>query len=136
MNWLNILMGRPPAKPSSTATLRREPGGIFALRLGGVLNKATLDNIQAVARRDIEAGSNALKVLLILNDFRGWKSGDNWGDLDFFERYEACIAKIAVVGDIRWKPETLLFLGAGQRRGSVSFFLPLNEREARAWLAE
>ncbi len=106
------------------------------MRLGGVLNKAKLDNIQAVARRDIEAGSNALKVLLILNDFRGWKSGDNWGDLDFFEHYESCIAKIAVVGDIRWKPETLLFLGVGQRRGSVSYFLPLNEREARAWLVK
>lgn len=47
MGWLQKLLGRAPAKPSVTASFRKEPNGVHAVRIGGVLNKATLDNIQA-----------------------------------------------------------------------------------------
>ena len=136
MNWLQKLLGRTSAPPSVTASFRKEPNGVYALRIGGTLNKATLDNIQSVARHNIEAGVQDLKVLLILDDFRGWKRGDDWGDLDFFSRYEASIAKIAVVGEPRWEAETLLFLGAGRRKGRVQYFMPHFDGRARAWLAE
>lgn len=89
-----------------------------------------------MARHNIEAGAQDLKVLLLLDDFRGWKRGDDWGDLDFFSRYEEFIAKIAVVGEPRWEAETRQFLGAGRRKGQVQYFLPHFEGRARAWLAE
>ena len=136
MNWLQKLFGKTPAPPSVAATFRKEPNGVYALHIGGTLNKATLDNIQAVARHNIEAGAKDLKVLLFLDDFRGWKRGDDWGDLDFFSLYEQNIAKIAVVGEPRWEAETLLFLGAGRRTGQVRYFPPHYEGRARAWLAE
>ncbi|HAL92515.1 MAG TPA: STAS/SEC14 domain-containing protein [Verrucomicrobia bacterium] len=136
MNWLKKLLGKTPDKPSVTAAFRKEPNGVYALRIGGVLNKATLDNVQAVARHNIEAGAKDLKVLLFLEDFRGWKRGDDWGDLDFFARHESSIAKIAVVGEPRWEAETLLFLGAGRRHGEARFFPKHFEGKARAWLAE
>ena len=135
MEWLQRLMGFSRKAPSVSASLRLDPGGIQVLRIGGVLNKATLDNIQSVARRGIEAGARDLKVLLVLQDFHGWKRGDDWGDLDFFGRYEAAIAKIAVVGEVCWEEETLLFLGAGRRHGEVRFFPPHFEGKARTWLA-
>ena len=136
MKWLKKWFGSAPAAPSVTASFRKEAGGIYVLRIGGTLNKATLDNIQAVARHNIEAGAKGLKVLLHLDDFRGWKHGDIWGDLDFFSRYEQNIAKIAVVGEPRWEAETLLFMGAGRRTGQVRYFPPHYEGRARAWLAE
>ena len=135
MEWLQKLMGFFRKNPSVSASLRLDPGGIYVLRIGGVLNKATLDNIQSVARRSIEAGARDLEVLLVLQDFRGWKRGDDWGDLDFFGRYEAAIAKIAVVGEVRWEEETLVFLGAGRRHGEVRFFPTHFEGKARTWLA-
>lgn len=136
MSWLNQLLGRAPARPPAPASFRRETSGVYALRIGGVLSKATLDNLQAVARHNIEAGARDLKVLLLLDDFRGWKRGDDWGDLDFFSRYEEFIAKIAVVGAPHWEAETFLFLGAGRRRGQVRYFPPHYEGKARTWLAE
>ena len=136
MNWFRKLFGKLPAPPSVMATFRKEPNGVYALHIGGTLNKATLDNIQAVARHNIEAGARDLKVLLLLDDFRGWKRGDDWGDLDFFSRYEEFIAKIAVVGEPRWEAETRLFLGAGRRQGQVRYFPPHYQGRARAWLAE
>ena len=136
MKWLQKWFGFAPAAPAVTASFRKEAGGIYVLRVGGTLNKATLDNIQSVARHNVAAGVQDIKALLFLEDFRGWKRGDDWGDLDFFSRYEASIAKIAVVGDPRWESETLLFLGAGRRHGEVRFFTPHFEDRARAWLAE
>ena len=136
MNWLKRLLGMAPAAPSVTATFRRESDGLYVLRIGGTLNKATLDNVQSLGQRAIEAGARNLKVLLFLEDFRGWKRGDDWGDLDFFARHEANVAKIAVVGDPRWEAETRLFLGAGRRHGEVRFFPEHFEGRARTWLAE
>ena len=135
MKWLQKLLGGTPASPSVTASFRKDPNGVYMLRIGGVLNKATLDNIQSAGRHVIEAGAKELKVLLFLEEFRGWKRGDDWGDLDFFGRYEAAIAKIAVVGETRWEEETFLFLGAGRRHGEVRYFPPHFEGKARTWLA-
>lgn len=137
MNWLRKLFGggTSPAAATTVATLRKEAGNIYVLRLGGVLNKATVDRIQGLAAQDISRGAKSLKVLIILDGFRGWKQGDNWGDLDFFAQYEADIAKIAVVGDARWKSEIMIFLAASQRTGAVQFFPIGQEAQARAWLA-
>ena len=136
MEWLRKLLGKTSSQPSVTATFRREAEGVYTLWIGGILNKATLDNIQAMARRDIEAGVKNLKVLLFLIDFQGWKRGDDWGDLEFFSRYEEYIAKIAVVGEDRWKEETLLFLGAGRRHGEALYFSKHFAGQAKAWLAQ
>ena len=135
MKWLQQWLGFAPKAHSVSASLRKEENGIHALRIGGTLNKATLDNVQSVARRGIEAGAKDLKVLLILQDSRGWKRGDDWGDLDFFGQHEADIAKIAVAGEDRWEEEARLFLGAGRRHGEVRFFPLQHEGMARAWLA-
>lgn len=135
MKWLKALLGKHEPMPATvTATLRKEPGSLYVLRLGGQLNKATTDKIQAIAARDIEAGAQDLKMLVVLGDFRGWKRGDDWGDLTFFATYEHQIVKIAVIGEARWKEETLLFLGAGRRTAEVRYFAPDEEPQARAWL--
>jgi hypothetical protein len=138
MNWLKKLFGGTAEKPApvTVATVQKLPGNIYVLRLGGKLNKATLDRIQAIAAQDIERGTKALKLLVILNDFKGWRHGDDWGNIDFFAQYEAFITRIAVLGDARWKDETMMFLAAGQRTGEVRFFVASQEAQARAWLVE
>jgi len=137
MKWLRNLFGESkPPTADVTATLRKEPGNVYVLRIGGMLNKATTDKIQAVAARDIEAGAQDLKLLLVLRNFRGWKRGDDWGDIEFFARYGEQIARIAVAGDPRWEAETLIFLGSGHRKGEVRYFPLEQEAAARAWLTQ
>lgn len=138
MQWLKRLFGGKTrdAGPPTSAVIQREPGYVFVLRLGGVLNKATTDRIQAYAAQEIARGVKQLKLLLILGDFRGWRRGDDWGDIDFFARYEANITRIAAVGDERWKDETLAFLAAGHRSGEVRYFPKEQETQARAWLTQ
>jgi hypothetical protein len=138
MNWVKKLFGCHDEKPGpiSTATLKKEAGNFFVLRIGGKLSKATMDRVQAFAERYISKGQTDLKLLVILTDFCGWKGGDNWGDIDFFIQYESNISKIAIVGDAAWETETLVFLGAGRRTGQVRFFKTEQETLARTWLGE
>ena len=138
MKWLRNLFGGGNRKPSSgaVATARKEGGNLYVLRIGGVLNKATVDRIQAIAARDIERGTKGLKMLVLLSGFEGWRKGDEWGDIDFFASHGDSIVKIAAVGEAMWREEVLIFLLAGRRKGEVRYFLPDQETQARAWLAD
>jgi hypothetical protein len=136
MSFLDKIFGKTEQKPALTATLKRETdNNLYVLRIGGLLNKGTVSNIEAVARRDIDSGARDLKVLLILQeDFQGWERGGDWGDVDFFSQYGDHIIKIAVVGDGQWEAQVLAFLGAGSRKGEVRFFQAGKEADARGWL--
>jgi len=137
VKWLRRLFGggQREAVPEDIASFQKEAGDLFVLRIGGVLSKAAIDRFQAIAVQDIARGINNLKVLIILCEFRGWKRGDDWSDIDFFAQYEQEIARIAVVGNARWETETLMFLAAGHRKGEVRYFAPDQEAKAKAWLA-
>ena len=75
-----------------------------------------------------------VKVLVILEDFKGWEHGANWGDTAFFETHGHQIDKIAIVADAKWEVEILAFAGAGFRRAPVKFFPAGQLTSARAWL--
>jgi hypothetical protein len=45
------------------------------------------------------------------------------------------IAKIAVVGEEKWRDMTLAFLAKGFRQAAVEYFLPSELAKARDWLA-
>lgn len=136
MNWFKKLLGGKTNAPGSesAATLEKE-GDLYVIRVSGALSKGAADRIQARAGLDMDRGATNLKVMLILNNFRGWRRGDDWADLDFFAKYEQNISKIAVVGDPKWETEVLLFLASGRRKGEVRFFTPDRTDGARAWLA-
>ncbi|GAA5129054.1 STAS/SEC14 domain-containing protein [Luteolibacter yonseiensis] len=75
------------------------------------------------------------RVLVILDGFGGWESGQDWDNLEFMFTHGEKIARIAVVGDSRWEAEVKMFTGAGMRRAPVAYFTPERLEEARAWVA-
>jgi hypothetical protein len=116
-------------------TIEHEPNNVYVLRSSGIVKRSEFGDVQATAARAIDAGAKPL-ILAILEDFQGWEKGADWNDLDFQLSHGGEIAKIAIVGELRWEPEALAFAGAGFRRAPVKFF-PANQlAEARAWLAE
>ena len=73
-------------------------------------------------------------ILVELENFAGWEPSEQWGDVNFFLKHDADIEKIAIVGDLRWRDEALMFVFAGMRQAEVRFF-PESELElARVWL--
>jgi SpoIIAA-like len=111
-----------------------EGGNLFRVEIRGRLRKAELEQCQsalAVAMNRI----GLVKLLFILEGFDGWDPQDNWSDLSFYVKHGETIQRIAIVGDARWRSETLMFAGADLRKAPVEFFPEHAVAEARAWLA-
>jgi len=118
-----------------SAYLEQTDDRLFLLRINGELRKSELDAVQTeLAGKFASAG--AVKLLVLLENFTGWRRGDEWSDTDFFVQHGDEITKIAVVGHTRWEAQALAFTGAGLRKAPVKFFPETGETEARAWLTE
>ena len=116
-------------------TIEREKGNLRVLRITGLLRKSDLDAALAAEANQWEPTTH-VKVLVMVEDFKGLERGADWGDLTFFETQGDRIDKIAIVADSKWELETLAFSGAGFRHGPVKFF-PLSQLTmARAWLGK
>ena len=114
-------------------TIEREEGDLRVLRITDLLRKPEFDAALA-AEANQWGPTTHVKVLVIVEDFKGWEHGADWGDMTFFETQGDRIDKIAIVADPKWETETLAFAGAGFRHGPVRFF-PLSQlKMARAWL--
>ncbi len=116
-------------------TLQREAADIFRLDVSGVLRKSDLDRAQELLVAEMRRGATAApRLLVVLQGFEGWESNPRWDDLTFFISHGDAIAKIALVGDERWRDEALMFAAADIRKAPVKFFAPAALDEARAWL--
>ncbi len=116
-----------------SAIIEIKDGNTWQIRVSGIITKSDLDKVQAAAREDIR-NFGKIKVLLILDGMQGWEPGADWSDMSFIVTHGDDVEKIAMVGDLKWQTEALMFVGAGIRRTQVKYF-PLAEMEqARAWL--
>ena len=117
------------------ATIEREEGNLRVLRITGLLRKSELDAALATEARQW-GPTTRVKVLVIVENFKSWERGADWGDMTFFETHGDQIDKIAIVADPQLETDLLMFAGAGFRRAPVKFF-PWNQlAPAQAWLGE
>ncbi len=115
------------------ATIQQEEGNLRVLKITGLLRKSELDAALATAAGELGLKAR-VKVLVIVENFKGWERGADWGDVTFFEAHGDQIDKIAIVADPQLETDLLMFAGAGFRRAPVKFF-PVNQLAlARAWL--
>jgi hypothetical protein len=114
-------------------TIEQEEGNLRVLWITGLIRKSEWDDALATEARQW-GPQTRIKTLVIVDDFKGWERGADWGDLTFFDRHGDQIDKIAIVADQKWETDLLLFGGVGLRRAPVKFF-PANQRKlAREWL--
>jgi hypothetical protein len=115
-------------------TIQQEEGNLRVLRITGLLRKSEMDAALETEAKKWKPETK-VKVLVMVEDFKGWERGADWGDVSFLLEHDKQIDKIAIVADPKWETETLTFAGAGFRQGEVKFF-PLKQlAQARAWLA-
>ena len=118
-------------------TLSHAHGDTFRMELTGVLHKADLDRVQDLLLREMQRiGSKTARLLVVLQGFEGWESNSAWNDLSFYFAHGDALARIAIVGDEKWRSEALMFAAADLRRGPVEFFVPSEIDKARTWLAD
>ena len=114
-------------------TIQHERDNLFRVEVRGTLRKTELERCQADLAVQMQR-LGAVRLLFVLEGFEGWAPGDNWSDLSFYVTHGDAIERIAVVGDERWRAETLMFVGADLRKAPVEFFSEDAASSARAWL--
>jgi hypothetical protein len=108
-------------------------GPIISAKISGELGKSEVSQMQAAAL-EVIGRCGKISALFILENFRGWSRAGDWGDITFLTEHDKEIAKIAVVGDEKWRDLVCAFLAKGFRQAAVEYFLPADLTKARAWL--
>jgi len=101
--------------------------------LSGVLDQASYTAMQNAAR-ELILKQGPINALIVAEDFEGYGSGVDWGNMDFYGKYADDILKMAVVADKKWETQTFLFTGAGARKTEIKFFAPGQLAIAQAWV--
>jgi hypothetical protein len=115
-------------------TMSHEHDNVYRVEIRGTLRKADLDECQNRLAAEIKRDRPA-RLLFLLDEFEGWEPNANWSDLSFYVKHGDSIQRIAIVGDERWRSQTLMFAGADLRTAPVEFFPEGSVDEARAWLS-
>jgi len=108
-------------------------GPIVSARISGTLARSEVGQMQATALEAIQR-CGKISALFILDNFKGWKRGGDWGDITFMMEHDNDIVRIAVVGDEEWRDLIYAFLAKGFRQAAVEYFLPADLARARAWV--
>jgi hypothetical protein len=111
-----------------------EGANLFRIEIRGILHKADFDRCAQELKDHIDR-VGAVKVLFVLDQFSGWAPTERWNDLSFYLTHGERIERIGIVGDERWRSETLMFAGEGMRKAPVKFFPAGYAAVARVWLA-
>ena len=111
----------------------RTDGAVVYASISGVMNLADLQSLQSAGMDLISQGIKP-RLLVTLQDFQGWEKGADWEDMDFQITHGKDIAKIAFVGDEKWKDDAFAFVGKGLRTTQIEFFSPSALKQADSWI--
>ena len=115
------------------SSLTKESKDLFVVFLEGVLTFNEFKRVQNNVNKEIDH-SLRIKVLVLAEDFSGWRKEGDWGDLEFLHEHDPYIEKIAVVTGEKWKDRLLTFFLAGMRQAKVKSFPEGGAKTARLWL--
>lgn len=116
-----------------SAEIVSSTGGILTARISGRLTRPELAALQASAVDTIREQGD-VRILIIAENFQGWRQGDDWSDVSFMEN-DPSIRKMAIVGEQEWEELALIFAAMPIRKFPIEYFLPTELERAQAWLA-
>jgi hypothetical protein len=114
-------------------TITEATGPIISTTISGELSITDVRQLQATAIDAIRR-CGKISALFVLENFRGWNTQGDWGDVTFLSEHDKDITRIAVVGDEKWRTLIYAFLVKGFRQAAVEYFSLGDLNKARAWL--
>lgn len=105
----------------------------IVVRASGTLTTWDFETAIPELEHAMELSDGPLRILMRLEDFRGWEIGALWRELEFDLRHRGDFGRIAVLGDSaleKWGTT----LSAPFARAKMRFFPEDREKDALAWL--
>jgi len=106
---------------------------ILHARISGIMRAADMKSLQS-AFMDLFRHGIKVRLLVTLENFKGWEKEADWGDVDFQIAHGNDIEKIAFVGDEKWKDDAFAFVGKGLRSTQIEFFPAASAKDAEIWI--
>jgi hypothetical protein len=115
--------------------LRIEPedSGIVAIKASGRLSRADYDRFVPEFER-LARARGPLRLLIELEDFRGWNLPAVWEELKFDTTHQNSMGQVAIVGDRAWQ-EWGTRLSKPFFKAEMRYFDRDRAADARAWLS-
>jgi hypothetical protein len=133
MHGPGVVTNNREKNATMSAEIVGNAGGIVTMRVSGTLLEPELASAQKTLANIIRQ-QGKVRVLVLVEGFEGWGRGE-WNDIEFQERNDPSVEKMAIVGDKKWKDLALLFTAKGLRPFPIEYFAPGEQAKAQAWLA-
>jgi hypothetical protein len=102
-------------------------------RISGKLEKDEFDLALSKCKALIKT-ENKIKILAVLEHFKGWKNAGGWDDMSFANENDQYIQKIALVGNPEWHDMAYAFMAKDLRPMPIKFFEENQEKIAVEWI--
>lgn len=107
----------------------------IVLRASGQLTEADYAAAVPEIENVLSLRGKPLRMMIRLEDFRGWHAGALWDELRFDARHHDDLGRIAVVGDATWQ-EWGAKLAGPFFAGEIRYFSREEMDKAKEWLSE
>jgi hypothetical protein len=113
-------------------TMETDDAGIVVIKVSGKLSKADYQRFVPEFER-IARERGPLRLLIQIDDFRGWDLPAPWEELKFDTTHQHDMSRVAIVGDKAWQKWGTL-LSKPFFRARMRYFERDQAAAARAWL--
>lgn len=116
-------------------SLIESSGDFLHVQVSGVMTLNDQAALQNAAHALIDRGKKP-RLLAVLDGFEGWEKNQDWGDVTFLSEHGDDIARMAIVGEERWRDDALMFVAQGLRATEIEYFKPADIERARGWVSQ
>ncbi|MGI8891654.1 MAG: STAS/SEC14 domain-containing protein [Chthoniobacterales bacterium] len=109
-----------------------EKGNVVRVQVSGKLTQEDYDQLIPSWKETI-ARHGSMRLLLIMEDFEGWKLGAAWDDFRFSTGHAKRIVRVAMVGEKTWQ-KWMAKLGALFLADEIKYFELSQLVEAERWV--
>ncbi len=113
-----------------------EAGNLVVMRSSGELKREEVDAAKRQVYHHIMANGPVYCLFLIDEKFKGLHALASWEDIEEDAVIQPNVKRLALVGDLRWRDQALIFLMTAVASFQIEYFKPDQEEFARVWLME
>jgi hypothetical protein len=113
-------------------TMQTDQTGIVTIKASEKLSKADYDRFVPEFERIAQA-RGPVRMLIELDDFRGWDLPGLWEELKFDTTHQSDLGRVAIVGEKAWQ-EWATRLSKPFFKAEIRYFESDQATDARAWL--
>jgi len=106
----------------------------ITIRVGGTLRRNEVDAGKHQVHDLMQLHGDCLVTILLEPGFSNLEAFVRWDDIDVDHVIQRHIIRLAVVGDLRWRDNALLFLFNTMVPFQIEYFPAAQEEFAKAWL--